>query len=120
MKNTIENCKIEIRKHIRKLQCVNAEYPCRAIIRKQFPDFDPCFQNGTLSPSQVRVGPRGEPEVRHGPQSSSSTKISPLSKVQPGNKVFQLQPPFTITILKSHGNGWSIKCITLCLQSVFL
>ena len=32
--------KVEIGKHMSKLQCVNAEYACRAIIRKQFPDFE--------------------------------------------------------------------------------
>ena len=42
MRNTIENCKIEIGKHVSKLQCVNAEYACRAIIRKQLPGFESC------------------------------------------------------------------------------
>ena len=40
--NAIENCKTEIGKHLRKLQCVNAEYACRAIIRKQLPGFESC------------------------------------------------------------------------------
>ena len=34
--------KVEIGKHISKLQCANAEYACRAIIRKQLPGFESC------------------------------------------------------------------------------
>ena len=40
--NAIENCKTEIGKHLRKLHCVNAEYACRALIRKQLPGFESC------------------------------------------------------------------------------
>ena len=42
MKTQLKIAKVEIVKHMSKLHCVNAEYACRAIIRKQFPDFESC------------------------------------------------------------------------------